>query len=550
MKIQKEELGNSQVQLTVEVEAARLEQAKKQAVRHAAQHVQVPGFRKGKAPANMIIRTVGEPAILEEAIEHLLPDTLEQAVKESETRVYSFRDVEANVEALEPLTFRFVVPVMPTIKLGNVDDVSVEVKEVTVSDEQVEEVIQNLRKQRGIWEPTLGPALLGDRATLDLRGDLMDGSTVVDQKGVEMTLLDANVELDEEFENEEAEDEADADIQPPDLVPHLIGMMVNQVKEFPLVYPEAYPETRMAGRTVLYRATMLDLKRQGEVALDDEFAQSLGDFSTVDDLRARVRDNMLAQAEDEAFNQLVEEILDALADESELEYPQAMIQHEVARRVERLQQQIQSYGLEWSMYLTVVQKTQEEIEDELRDTAEEFIRRSLTLMEYATANTVEPTEEEIERETEMVLRSYGPNALDLRERIRETPEAQADIINSLVNRKAINHLYTAVTGEEAPPLFPEETDEDTDIVDGFYANDDEPMDEEVPAETLGEPAQQTDETDISAGDEVPYGELLSASDGVPESATPREADDTIPVEAGSAEPSDDALSAPDGVPEE
>ncbi len=540
MKIQKEELGNSQVQLTIEVDEAQLAQAKKKAVRHAAQHVNIPGFRKGKAPEAMVIRTVGEPAILEEAIETLLPEALEQGVKESETRVYSYEHVEADIENVDPLTFRFVIPVMPNVRLGNLDDVTVDLDEPSVDDEQVEEVIQNLRKQRGVWEPSLGPAAFGDRATLDLRGDLMDGTTVADQKGLEITLI--------EREEDEEEEEAAPD-EEPDIAPHLVGMMVNQVKEFPLVYPEGYPEARMAGRTVLYRATLLDLKRQQEAALDDEFAQSVGDFNTVDELRARIRENMLAQAKDEAFNKAVEAILDALADESELEYPQAMVEHEIERRVERLKQQVQGYGIDWDLYLNAVQKSQDEIEDDMRDAAEEFVRRSLTLMEYVTANEIQATEEEIERELDLVLGPYGPNAAELRQRIRQEPEQLSDIINSVINRKALNGLYTAVTGEEAPPLFPEVEEDEEEMLAFGELGDEDSETEEIPAETTGEPAMPEETGPTPASQDEP-GHIISAPDSVPESAAPRDIEELAPVALSEDEPSDPALTATDGVPEE
>lgn len=170
-------------------------------------------------------------------------------------------------------------------------------------------------------------------------------------------------------------------------------------------------------------------------------------------------------------------------------------------------------------------------------------------MEYVTANEITATEEEIERELDLVLGPYGPNAAELRQRIRQEPEQLSDIINSVINRKALNGLYTAVTGEEAPPLFPEVEEDEEEMLAFGDMGDDDSESEEIPAETTGEPAMP-EETEPTPAIQDGPGHVISAPDSVPESAAPRDVEDLAPVAPSGDEPSDPALTATDGVPEE
>lgn len=448
MNIQKEELGNSRVQLTVEVEAARLEEAKKQAAKRIGRDINIPGFRKGKAPYHMIVKTVGEAALVEEALQALLPKVAEAAIEQEEVDVYSYQDIEVDVPSLEPLVFQFVIPTMPVVELGDVEGLEVSAESVEISEEKVDEVLDSLREGRAMWEPSTGPAAYGDQSTFDIRMDLMDGSTLADQKGIEILLS----------EREEGEEEEEGPVGP-NLDEQLVGMMVNQVKEFPLAYPEEWPNERVAGRTVLYRATLLDLKKKQIAALDEEFAQELN-FESVEALRARVRDNLTREAEEEEFDRVISAILDQLADSSSLEYPQAMVRHEVESRIASLERQIAPYRMNLEQYLEIVGKEREELEDELWDTAEEHLRRSLVLSQYIRDREIEAEPEELQKEITMILSSYDPAEVgEMRDRLLQTPEAMADVINSLMSRKGVRELYERVTGQDAPPLFPEWLDQ-------------------------------------------------------------------------------------------
>lgn len=493
MNTQVEDLGNSQVQLTVEVEQQRVEKAMKQAARRLARDINVPGFRKGKAPYHVIAQRVGPLALIEEAANDIWAEVLGEALEEQKIEVFGFNHIAPEITQLEPLTFRFLVPTAPVIKLGDLSAITIELQESTVEEEQVDEVLANLREARATLEPTLGPAQYADHATLNLRGDLMDGTTVEEEEGMEITLA------------EPPELEEDAEPRPePDLASQIVGMMVNQVKEVPIVYPESWEEPRLRGRTVLYKVTLLDLKRPVEPELDDEFAREVGDFDTLDALRQRIRSNMLAEAEDEEFNRRIEALLDAMVEEAELSYPPFLIEEEIHRRVQDFERQLQAYRIPLENYLQVMGLEQDEFEDNFRDTAETFIERSLVLSQYVRDNDFAVSEEEMERELGVLLQSYDAAIRgNLRDRIRDSETDMDQIRDRLLTRKAIFHLYEQVTGEEAPPLFPAVPEEED--VEENVEEDSETMAEQrsAPAITLApySAAEAADEAEDSQSEQ-------------------------------------------------
>ncbi|MCZ7567718.1 MAG: trigger factor [Ardenticatenaceae bacterium] len=464
MNVQKEDLGNCQVQLTVTVEPEQVQEQMRKAARKRAKNVRIPGFRPGKAPYHVLVNYLGERSIREDAVENLLPKALEQAVAETDTEIWNVDDIEPAIDSLDPLVFRFVIPSPPKVVLGDFDGIEVPEEAVNVEDEAVLDVLEELRESRASWIPTLGPAQYGDMITLDLRGDLIDGTTVVDAKGFEGVLTE-QPKPEEEEETPTSIIEVPGQEKPkedryPDLPARLAGMMVNQVKEFNLVYPQDWPEENIAGRTVLYRATLLDLKKKVLPALDDQLAQSVGEFDDLQTLKERVRTNLLAGAEYEARNRYAMAVLDALADASELEYPPAMLKHQIDHLIEELEEQVKRYDLTLDQYLDQIGQTRAELEDEYRDRAERFLRRSLVLTEYIGARSLEATPEEIEREIDLAVAPYGDRAAPLRERIVSDEESFSEIINRLLTRKAVNKLVAEVSGRPEEPLFPEMEEEE------------------------------------------------------------------------------------------
>lgn len=495
MNIERKDLENAQVELTITVEDERVEEAKKAAARKLAREVKIPGFRPGKAPYHIVVQRVGEAAVLEEALETLVPKVVEEAIEQEGIEPWSYRYIDLNVESISPLTIKAIVPLPPKVELGDLSSIEIEQEEIEVTEEEINAVLQNLREQRAMLMPTTGPAEFGDVATIDLVGTLVTGETVIELKGHE-------VELQPMFEDEEETSEIavageeEKSAQPkPDIMRELKGMALNQTKEFTLTYPEDWPDDRIAGRTVMYKATLLDLKRRVLPELDDELAQAVGDFETIEDLRNQVRENLYEEARQAARSRLVEQVLDKVAEVSTIVYPPAMVEAVIDSRLHELQHQLQVYGLNLEQYLQMLNKSLDELREEYREAAEKDLRRELVLYEYAKERNIEIEQDEYQKEASMALTNLLQSGAD--PSVLQDENLAREIARGLYQRKALNKLVAEVTGQPEEPLFPKELEE-------AWARAEEEEGEE--AESEAEEEQETEEAAAEATDEAPAAE--------------------------------------------
>lgn len=485
MDIQKEQLENSQIKLTITVDAERIEKAKREAARSLSREVNIPGFRKGKAPYSMIARYVGEQTLFQEAVEHIAPDIISEAIDEADIDVWSYEDIEPNIESLDPLTLEVLVPTVPTVELGDIDAIDVERDAVEVNEDEVEETVEALRERQATWMPATGPAEYGDRLTLDLEGHRLDGETVVQMEGEE-------IQLQRMFEDEDDEDAASEIVLPgqqddvqehrPDIMAKLKGMKVNETREFSLQYPDDWGNERMAGRTIMYTATLLDLKKQVLPELDAEFAQNVGEFEDMDDLRDQLRENIRAEAEQEREEQFLMEILDGLVESSNVSYPPAMLNRMVESRIEETKQQFYMYGLTFEQFLQMNDQTEEEFEQDIHESVQRDIERGLVISEYGRIHDIRINDDELQREVGLVRARLSRQGQD--ESVVDDEDVQEQIAERLLSRKILNKLRAEVTGEPEEPLFPVEEE---DVLEGEAeaAVTESDLEIEIAAEDLG-----------------------------------------------------------------
>lgn len=443
MKIQTEELGNCLVQLTVEVEPALIEQAKRQVAKKYARQVNVRGFRRGKAPYSMVIHSLGEQKVLEEALPIIAQNALEDGVKESGLTVYSLDDLEADVVTPDPLTYSFIFSTPSQVKLGDLKWIKVEENQITVSEQEVDQALEELRQSRVVWQFSDGLAEYGDIAVYDLRMELM-GETVANETENKVQLRPKdNLEV------------MVTDNKNIELEQYLIGMTPGQEERYPILYPMDWGNKKFAGRTVDYHIKLRSLERKILPELNDEFAQSVGKFESMPVLREHIYNNLSTQAKNKEFNRVTREILDGLVDESEVEFPQLMLKQEIQFRLQERKRQLESQKVEYADWLESIGKTEEEVEDDLRDEAEEDLRRSLVLTEYVHANQIEVKPEEVELELNLISLSYRNQAEVRRKQLRQQPGFMDQLARQVLGRKGNLHLYAAVIGKDSPPLYPE-----------------------------------------------------------------------------------------------
>lgn len=443
MNINVEELGMCQVQLTVEPDAAQVEQAKKEVAKKYRKQVKIRGFRAGKAPLHMVIRSLGQQQLLDEVAQLIIQDVFTHALDQANLDIYNYDELHTEITNHEPLTYGFTFPRMPIIKLGELKWIKVTSKEVSFSDDQLHRTLEDIRLRFATVEPITGPAQYGDQAIYDLRIDTSDGSTVVDEKN-KMEHLTATPNNVEENESE-----------PINLSSYLLGLSVNQPHEFELMYPASWGDGQFSGQTMTYHIHITELKRMVLPDLNDEFAQTMAQMPSMDAWMERLSVDLLAQARRNEINRINTEILNGLVDESEIEYPQGMLKRQMSEHVANLEQQWKSRGTTLSEMLAKEGKTLDELEDDMRDDVERDLQRSLVLNQYIIANEISVTDEELEQEFEDVLRPYGPESGVNVEQLKNDHNFLLRLTNEIASRKGLTALYTTIIGETPPALYDE-----------------------------------------------------------------------------------------------
>jgi trigger factor len=420
LKVTKEKVENSQAFLTIEMEPADMEEGMQDAYRHLVQKTNVPGFRKGKAPRVMLERTVGKGRMLEEAIDHIVPKAYEKALKEQEIEPYAQPNLE--ITQPEPLIFKAVVPLKPTVELGDYKSIRMALEVDEIKDENINSVIEELRHQHATWEPVDRPLDYNDMAVIDIFGQA-DEKPFIRKLGAQYQVL------------------KDAITPAPGFVEQIKGMKKEEVKEFTLTFPADYPSTELAGKEGNFKVTLHEIKEEKMPELNDEFASHVSaEFKTVDDLRNEVVKSLKMRAEERARMAFEEKIINTAVEQSKIEYPPILVDMEINRLINEQARQLQYSGQGMDEYLRSINKTPEQLREELRPVATRNVTASLMLTKMAEEEKIEATEEDIDNGINNMVRGLQEDKMDDMRKLLDTPQNRASMKQTLKTRKTIERL--------------------------------------------------------------------------------------------------------------
>lgn len=447
MKVQKEK-SQGELTFTIVIEADEIQKARKDVARKLSRELRIPGFRPGKAPYQVVVRYLGgEQALLETVVEEYLPTWLEEALKPhfdeiDDLDLMDRPEIKGLEEGAQEITITLRVPAKPTVELGplpSLSDVDVEAIPEEEVEKSVREILEELREEQATWIPTSGPAEYGDLATVNLEGRLLTGETVLDLKEYEVRI--PSEEPDEEAPSQVlVAGQESQPLSPDRFWEPFRGMRVGETREFSVAYPEDWPHEPFAGRTVLYRVTLLDLKKPVLPALDDELAQLVSDFETLDELRQKIREDVVAQAEEQRKERLKLALLDKLVEASRFEISPRLIDHKVQEELERIENLLRAQGLSLDAYLAKEGKTREEYVAELRQEIETDIKRAAVISAYGKEHNVSVR---VQEGIAYLLTRNIPPTTD-----RELNEAMLlNAVETVFLRKTLNKLLADVTGE-------------------------------------------------------------------------------------------------------
>ncbi|MBM4452999.1 MAG: trigger factor [Chloroflexi bacterium] len=422
MKVSSEPMENSQVALKVEMEGFEVEKYMDKAYLSIASRVTVPGFRKGKAPKSVVERRVGKETILQEALEQMIPKAYEDALGIHAIEAIDRPEIE--LLQTEPVIFKAIVPIKPTVKLGNYKKTKIKSKLVEVDDEEVEATIEQLRRQHATLAPVERSVQFGDLVTIDVEGK-REGEPFPIGKGV---VYEVN---------------KDSRLPLPGFAENLVSLNKDEEKSFALSYPAGYEIAELAGKEYEFKVSVAEIKEKQLPEANDEFAKGLG-LDDLASLREQILNGLKQGADERAWLELEQKAIDALIESSKLEYPPIL----VARAIDRLlSEEAENFrdgfeGLE--RYLASLNKSMEVHREELKPVAEKRVIRTLVLEKVAEEEAIEVEEAEVDAEIDKMSQGSGEQAQNVK-KVFNLPQARDSIKRFLKSKKAVKYLVQIAT---------------------------------------------------------------------------------------------------------
>lgn len=386
MNVEVETLPQSQVALAIEVDSASVGAAIDRAYRNLGQRVNVPGFRKGKAPRAMLEATLGRGAVLEEAADIAINAAYQQALERTGLDPLSRPEVELQGEGLDPaqpLHFKATFYVKPPVDLGDYHSIQITPPKTEVTAEAIDEFILRMAQNQSPWAPVEDrPAALSDIAVLDLKGTVGE-ETVIEGENQEH-FLDPN------------QPESSTEI---DLRSHVVGMNVGEEKDVEVTLPENFEPASAAGQSANLHLRLVRLEGRPTPVIDDALAQSFGEFQTVDDLRAAIRGALEAQQRSQDADAYATSVLTAVVEGATVETPPPLVEEEIHRTLDNIRDDVESrQHLNMDIYLRLVGKTMEDLHEEVRSPAEGRVKSNLVLEAIAEAENIVVPREPVDAE--------------------------------------------------------------------------------------------------------------------------------------------------------
>ena len=400
MSVQVENLEKSMAKLTIEVSAEQFEAAMQKAYIKNKGRIQLPGFRKGKAPRAMIEKMYGAGIFYEDAANEIIPEAYEEAAKESGLVITSQPEIDVTqIEKGKSFIFTATVALKPEVKLGKYLGVQVTKIDTSVSDEEVEAAVEKERNNNArTVTVTDRPIANGDTAVIDFEG-FVDGVAFEGGKGENHPLEIGSHSFIDTFEDQ------------------LVGKNAGDEVEVNVTFPEKYQAADLAGKPAMFKVKIHEVKCKELPELNDEFAQDVSEFDTLEEYKADVKKHLEVEKENEAKKTKEDEAIQKIIDKSTMEIPEAMIETQCENMVNEFAQRLAQSGLSMEQYMQFSGLTLDKLKEQVRPEAETRIKSSLVLEQIAKDEKIEITDEELDAEIEKMAAQYGMEADKLKEYI-------------------------------------------------------------------------------------------------------------------------------------
>ena len=430
MEVTRELDSSTEVTLNISMDAEDEEPFLNRSYRRLAGRVRIPGFRPGKAPRSVVESHLGRATLVQEALEFMIPESLDQVLREHEIR--AFAEPELEVIDLEPVSFKAVVPLEPEVDLGEFRSINASAPPVEIGDEDVTRVLENLQYESAPWEPVERPVAFGDLVTLNVKGTIA-GEDAIDDEAVDYV---------PQLEN---------DLPVPGFSVYLEGMTEGQEKDFTLSVPEDHYQENYAGKDCHFHVEIIAVKEKQLPELDDEFAKGVRDgFESLEALSEHIRGRLTEDGEATAQRELERSVLDEVKKLATIRASELIYQREMESIREDHERTLRNQRLDMDTYLRFIGQTAQEFEEQLRPQAEDRLSTFLVMRKLAEEESIEVEAEEIDAEIDRLTENSAEESADNLRRVLNSEDSRESLRSSLLNRKVLARLVE-IALENGPP---------------------------------------------------------------------------------------------------
>ncbi len=389
MKTIIKDLPKSQKEIEVEVSVEEMRNYVEQTVKKISREIKIDGFRPGKIPAEVIEQRIGKTEIYQEAGELAINKTYSKIIKENKLEVIGQPKVDVTkIASGNPLEYKIVLTVLPQVKLGDYTKIKGKLKKEEIKNERVESELKKIQKSRAKFITTKEPSAKGDRVEIDFESRL-GGVKIEGGESKNHPLIIGENKFVPGFEE------------------NLIGLKENEEKKFNVVFPDDYYKKELAGKNIDFKVKMKLVQKVELPKLDDKFAQKLGNFSSLENLRASVKEGLEIEEENKARDELREKIVDQILANSEMEVPDLLVEHELDSMVGEMENNVVRTGIEFEKYLENLKITRDSLRQGWREKAKRKVKLNLVMREINKKEKIKIDEEKIKERIDLMLKSYS-----------------------------------------------------------------------------------------------------------------------------------------------
>lgn len=423
MNVTTEKIENHKVVLTIEVPAEELDKGIKAACKSLANRVNIPGFRKGKAPRRILEMNIGKEAILDEAFDRVAQKAFDEALKQENLDPVDRPQVDiVTLEEGKNVVFKATITPVPEVTLGEYKGLKVAKDAVEVKDEQVEEQVKNILNHHAkMVDAEEGATVANDDfITLDFKGEV-DGVAFAGGEGKDYPLQIGSHSFIDTFEDQ------------------LVGFKVGEEKDVNVTFPEEYHAKDLAGKAAVFHCKINSIKHKEMPELTDEFVKASTSYESIEDMKAKLRENIEKNAQREADTKRRNEILKQATDNITVDIPEVMVENRVSNMIQELSVNLENQGMNLDAYLKYANMDMAKLREQYKESAAIAVKTDLMLDAVAKAEDIKVENADINAEIALLAATYGTTPQEVSKIIKKN-HSIGNLVATVLHKKAANFI--------------------------------------------------------------------------------------------------------------